>query len=181
MGMEAAAMVMAGSAKPQTTSGMELSAVPNQSRGCPRGAKADFSQLKSPFSSRGIVVILTMHITPALERQQRLALPADMDNTTYGETHRMPMLIATAAPIFSLLYMLYLRRSLQGNRAKAKSQNAEHAIMITCQLSWSCSPLPDGGEQCPPTSHKHAEVDGEPDWPTFPGEHEVPRFGGRVA
>jgi len=56
-----------------------------------------------------------------------------MGNVAY----KIPMLMAMATPIFSLLNMLNLRRSRQGSKASAKSQKAEQAnpsrvnIMVT--------------------------------------------------
>jgi hypothetical protein len=65
--------------------------------------------------------------------------------------YKTPMLIAIAAPIFSLLYMLYLSSSLQGSKARAKSQNAEHAVTGSCQLS--CPPVVNvSGSHLPPVN-----------------------------
>ncbi len=45
-------------------------------------------------------------------------------------TYKIPMLMATATPIFSRLYMLNRSSNLHGSSASAKSENVEYASNV---------------------------------------------------
>jgi hypothetical protein len=62
-----------------------------------------YAQVKSPWSSRGMKVLLMNEAPPA----------------------KTPMLIATATPIFSFLFIWRPQRTVQGSRANAISQVPE--------------------------------------------------------
>jgi hypothetical protein len=79
----------------------------------------------------GILLVLTIAVTPALDRSVIATDYALIEGERHVQTYHTPILIATATPTFSLFFICSFQIIVHGSIARVMSIAAEYAAHVS--------------------------------------------------